>query len=178
MNLFSKYKGLFLSSLSIIVVSIAILLLFASASEETIKNVHSNVSGISSIVNEINFYDYLEEDENIWFVTSVSGLYLEVSDSYLELLGKKVEEIKEELLFSNINAKDLPAIMSENSKLLLEAKKVEGLGPYRMLKNDGSEILVIFKATPVVNKESQKVSQIIFSVKDISKIVEETKLAL
>ncbi len=51
-----------------------------------------------------------------------------------------------------------------------------GLGPYRIMKNDQEEILVIFKAVPILNAENNKVSEIVFSVKDISKIVEETKI--
>lgn len=180
MDFLSQNKKILLSTMSILVVSIAILLLFTTTNEEAMKSGHANVSGYTHentlSEQELSFSNYLEQNENTWFVTDVSGKYIDVSDDFCSLLGKKAEEIRGMLLFSDINAKDLPAIMSENSKMLLEAKKIEGLGPYRLIKNDKEELLVIFKAVPIVNKETNKVSKIIFSVKDISKIVEETKI--
>lgn len=179
MEFLSQNKKILLSSLSILVVSVAILLLFASTGQEVKTSGHASVStghGSSNHESEAILYsDYLNEDENVWFVTDVSGTYIDFSDEYLSLIGRKAEEVKGTLLFSDLNAKDLPAIMSENSKLLLNANKVEGLGPYRIMKNDQEEILVIFKAVPILNAENNKVSEIVFSVKDISQIVEETK---
>jgi PAS domain S-box-containing protein len=180
MDFLKQNKKLILSSFSILIVSMCILLLFASTGNEISSSGHASVAGkhgSGTSNSEESFYgDYLEEDENVWFVTDVSGNYADVSDEYCNLIGRKAEEIKGTLLFSDINAKDLPAIMSENSKLLLNANKVEGLGPYRIMKTDSEEILVIFKAVPILNKENNKVSKIVFSVKDISQIVEETKI--
>jgi PAS domain S-box-containing protein len=181
MEIFSENKKIIISSISIAIVSIAIILLFSStAQEEALKSAHTNISGPSVLENgeeEIyNYSQYLEEEETNWFVTDVSGEYIDVSDDFCNMLGRKAEDIKGTLLFSDINAKDLPAIMSKNSKLLLEAKNVEGLGPYRFMINEEEELLVIFKAIPIVDLTDKKVVKIIFSVKDISHIVEEVKL--
>ncbi|MDX9971100.1 MAG: hypothetical protein RBS56_04325 [Candidatus Gracilibacteria bacterium] len=180
MEFLSQNKKILLSTLSILVVSVAILLLFASTGKDVKSSGHASVSGSHGAQNHeietVLYSDYLNEDENVWFVTDVSGKYIDFSDDYLKLIGRPASELKDSLLFSDINAKDLPAIMSENSKLLLNANKVEGLGPYRIMKNESEEVLVIFKAVPILNTQNNKVSEIVFSVKDISKIVEETKL--
>lgn len=180
MEFLSQNKKILLSSISILFVSLTIVLLFISTGNDISNMGHANISGSHGSAyekGETHKYElYLEETETLWFATDVSGKYIAVSDEYANLLGKNSKQITGSLLFSDLNAKDLPAIMSENSKLLLNAKKVEGLGPYRIIKNENEELLVIFKALPILNNKNDKVSEIIFSVKDITKIVEETKL--
>lgn len=179
MRLLSQNKKILLSSISIFVVSLAVLLFFVDSDGMDLEVGHDNVLNLPSAEHKelqegetLNYSRYLDSDDETWFVTNSSGDFLDLSEEFASLIDVEKEEIIGDLLFNYINAKDLPGIVSENSKLLQEAEEIEGLGPYRMLNDDNEEILVIFKAVPIIG-DDKKVEEILFSVKDISEVVKE-----
>ena len=145
---------------------------------------HGDVINMEGYVGEQNnennnlFIDYtaiLDSSDTNWFVTDISGYIIDCNEDFsLMFNGREESDLKGELIYNYINAKDLPVIVSLNSVLLQDAKKAEGLGPYRMISKDGRELLVIFKAIPIQNKDL-KVDKILFSVNDITNVVEEMR---
>lgn len=118
---------------------------------------------------EAKFRKIADNQEDPLIVINTEGKIEFGSEDFCKLLKVDCEKIKGALLFDYIYAKDLSKFASAHSKLVLGGEGKEGIGPYRMIR-ENEEILVIFDAYPV--SESRKVKQIVFAVRDLTDQIE------
>lgn len=120
---------------------------------------------------EMFYKNHTSGDNDLIFVANAEGEVQYATAEFCEFLEVKCSEFVGSVFFDYINSKDLSEFIPDHSKLLQDGEAVEGHGPYRMLKGD-EEILVLLNAYPILDRED-KVTEIVFSVKDLTEQVEE-----
>lgn len=105
------------------------------------------------------------------FALYPSGKFKYTSEDFCNLVKKDCETLKGKLFYNLVNSKDLPTFISAHSEVLAQKKKIESMGPYRMISDD-HEIIVMFSAVPIFD-EDDALESIAFSVKDITEQVED-----
>lgn len=175
----TQNKKIAISAISLFLVSFTSMLFFLKNNGTDLNNGQTNVVGSNEYnseqteeVNEESVYrGYLGNEESPIFVVNTEGKIVFASDDCCGLLSVSCDKFIGELFFDYINTKDLSALVAEHTKLIQNPKFTENIGPYRMIKDD-KEILVLFDAYPILD-DNKKVTEIIFSVKDITEQAEE-----
>ena len=184
MTTLSQGKKIALTAVAIFSVSLTMLIIFLDESKYGLHNGSASVmtSHKSSHGEEAETpsheegaaeYQYLGDilEEQAAFVTSPEGKLLEVNEAFCELLDRQCESFKDSSIFDYVNSKDISELAGVHGKIVHDGAEFDGLGPYRMLKNN-KEIMLLFDAIPSIG-ESEKVENIIFRVKDITEKVEQ-----
>lgn len=177
----SQNKKIALSAIALFLVSFSLMLFFLNNGFESTNHSQVNVleinghAGYSSeaVDLEMSYRNYLKDPNAPFFVTDATGEIKYAGKDFCQFLSVKCDVFVGSVLFDYINSKDLSTVVADHTKLIQEGEPAEGLGPYRMLKRD-KELLLLFNAYPVSDKDG-KVSEIIFSVKDLTEQVEELK---
>lgn len=112
--------------------------------------------------------------EDTIFVTDVEGFIQKANPGFCRLVGQDCKELVGQKFFDLVNKDDLSELASIYGKLGLEGKRMDAIGPIRLIDGQNNK-LVMLSAFPVVDKEG-KVIKIRFSAKDITKKVEDLKL--
>lgn len=174
----TQNKKIAISAISLFLVSFAGMLFFLKNNGNELEQGKTNVlestkhgtEQVAEIDQESIYREYIGSEENPIFVVNAEGNVVFASDDCCKLLSVNCDEFVGKLFFDYINTKDLSSLVSAHTKLIQDPKSTEGLGPYRMIK-DNKEILVLFDAYPILD-EDKKVTEIIFSVKDITEQAE------
>ncbi|MBD3329968.1 PAS domain S-box protein [Candidatus Peregrinibacteria bacterium] len=176
----SQNKKILITAISIFVVSFIFFLLFFENAELNKASLHTSTLKLTTshtpsktVDDPQNIYTEYINDDRPWFSTSVEGEFVYLSDEFCELMDKECSELEGKLLYHYINTKDLPELVSENSRLFQEKEKVEAMGPFRLMK-DGTELIMLFDAIPLSDEED-KLTEILFSVKDLTEQVEDMR---
>ncbi len=196
MRFLSQNKKIFISALSIFIVSFTILLFFMESKGSDLDFAHGNVMQLSAeshstadqnhkidtshgainakmaIAKPLMYEDYLENTDDTWLVTDSTGVIKDGSETFFELLGVARGDAVEKLIYSFINSDDLPEMIQHNSKIIQDASEVRGIGPFRFALDDENDLLVMFNAFPIQEDKEQKVNKILFSVKNITEVVD------
>lgn len=181
LNTLSQNKKIAISAMALFLVSFAAMLLFLESGETSTQKASvlnagkgENNESVSENAEQLKidaYKSYLKEVDSQFFVTTAEGKFIYMNDEFCELLSVKCEDLKDKPFFDYINSKDLSTVVSNHTKLIQDGEPSEGLGPYRMIKGK-EEILVLFSAYPILG-EDLKVSEIVFSVKDLTAQAEE-----
>lgn len=123
------------------------------------------------------------EKDNNWFATDSTGIIVDGSDKFFEMIGATSNEVVGQLIYSYINKDDISELIMHNSELIQDGESFHGLGPFRFDGNEDDEVdengllkeddgqITMFDAVPIRNEHKDKVENIIYSVKDISGVV-------
>jgi len=180
----SQNKSIFVAAISIFVVSLSVVLFFLDGQKENSSHGKTDVLSLNmhetehsdekeDFLSPIELYKkFLNDSSDPWFVTDSFGKFVYTSDEFCNFIQQDCEIFKDSLVFDYLNVKDLSNFMSINTQLLQNPDPILGFGPGRMLKGNGDEVMVIFQAYPILNNED-KVYSILYSVKNITKQVEE-----
>ncbi len=90
--------------------------------------------------------------------------------AFCSMIAVKCEKFHNVLFFDFINSKDLSGFVSIHGKLLQTGEKIDGIGPFRLLKGK-REIIVLFDAKPLL--KDGKVFAVSLYAKDITNKVKE-----
>lgn len=115
-----------------------------------------------------DFSRFDKEAEPI-FVTDAKGTFVYINESFCRLLNYECFALLDENMFDHMKADGNADLMADYTKLLQEGEAIEGIGPVVMGGSSGVERLLLLSAEPV--KEKDKVVQIIFTTKDLTKQV-------
>ncbi len=116
---------------------------------------------------EKDYRELLGDEENAVFATDSEGRFEFAESQFCRMVRVDCDGlIKGKTLFELINSEDLPSFAGIHSKIIEEKEKMQGMGPYRMLKKD-HEILVILNMVPVLDEDGN-IEKLIYSAKDIT----------
>lgn len=176
----TQNKKIAISAVSLFLVSFSILL-FTLEGGGNVESGHNQANvmgsshtteGVAEIVDpEVKYEGYIGEEKSPFFVTTADGKIVYSSKDFCRLLSVKCDDFVGEKFFDYINSKDLSDVVSDQTKIIQSGKSVTGIGPYRMIKGK-KEVLLLLNAYPILDKD-EKVSEIVFAVKDLTNQVEE-----
>lgn len=171
----TQNNKIIVSAIAIFLVSFALMLFFlenngADLDHGRVDVLHSGEHREDASL-ETFYRNYLKDVDALMFVANVEGEVNFADSEFCGFLAVGCEEFVGSVFFDYINSKDLSAFTADHSKLIQEGEAIEGLGPYRMLKGN-EEILVLLNAYPILDKDD-RVTEIVFSVKDLTEQVEE-----
>lgn len=168
----SQNKKIAISAISIFAVSFSVMLLFLGGSQGGVGGKGS--ASVFHVGGEKTDHTAelveLGNDEPM-FLTNGEGMLISVNSMFCELISKSCEHLKGKKLFDLINSKDLPDLVSEFTKLTRDGGKVEAIGPFRFADGGGEKLVILSVET--VNGSDNKVSALVFKIKDITKQMKE-----
>ncbi len=171
----SQNKKIAIAAVSLFTVSFSILIFFLSRNDGALNHGQSNVLHSQetgeAAENDAPYMKVFETIKSPKFVTNEEGLIKYADEGFCKMLDVDCEKILENSFFDFINSKDVSGFAAAYGKIIHDGKVEEGLGPYRVIEGK-KELLLLFQATPVLD-ENEKVSYVIFSVKDITEQAEE-----
>lgn len=183
----TQNKKIAISAVALFAISFAVMLIFLGSNGGNFDAGFTNVLGAgesetqsetktetkTEAKTEVPYSKYIEDLKAPFFVANMSGDVVYASKNLLTLLSVKDSEFIGNSFYDFINIKDVSDAASLFTKLVQDKQKVNGIGPFRMIKGD-SEILVLFNAVPIMG-DHDKVSEILFSVKDLTDKVQDLK---
>lgn len=176
----SQNKKIAVCAIALFLISFSVMLFFLENKGDDLVHSAANVLHGTDhdsehvpapLTNEDHYRSFLAEEDAIMFVTNGEGEFTHLSDDFCDLLEVDCENLAGNLLFDYINVKDLSTAAAAHTRLIQQSEPMEGLGPYRMLKGN-EEVFLLLNAYPVLDSEG-RVSEIVFSVKDLTSQVEE-----
>ncbi len=173
MTQFSQNKKIAVSAIALFIMSFTMMLFVLENADNSNSHNKADVLHVGEQAKEdldAKYKEYVQDQDAPMFVTDAEGNILYSGEDFCELLGIPMKTLEGVTLFDIINSKDLPDLIADHAKILQNGEKVEGMGPYRMIKGK-EEILLIMNAYPIL--EDKKVLEVVFSVKDITEQVEE-----
>lgn len=173
----SQNKKIAISALALFLISFVLMLIFLENKHFGTDPNQANVFNIGSHhspktepgIDEL-YKAYLTDRDAPFFVSNPEGKIKYANEGFCNLLSVEFDKFKGSLFFDYINNKDLSEFFPKYTKIIQNGESIEGLGPYRMLKND-REIMVLLSAYPVM--ENDKITEIVFSLKDLTERIEE-----
>ncbi|MDA1060464.1 MAG: PAS domain S-box protein [bacterium] len=179
MSKISQNNKIAISVLAIFMVSFSIMLFFlGDTGGIDYKKADVLDSGAHSSVEEsvsdkdlgAIFSAHLENTSDPSFLTDAKGKIEFASDSFCKILGSKCKRVIGEKLFNYINPEDLEAFVDDYTTLVQGDEQTHSMGPYRIRKNV-TEVLLLLSAELVLD-ENNKISGILFSVRDLTEQVD------
>lgn len=119
---------------------------------------------------DTDFAKIIGETSDPVIVTNAEGKVEYANEKFCSMISVKCEKFQGVLFFDFINSKDLSGFVSTHGKLFQTGVKIDGIGPYRLLKGK-TEIIVLFDAEPLL--KDGKVFAVSLHVKDITDKVNE-----
>ncbi|MFA6917642.1 MAG: PAS domain-containing protein [Candidatus Gracilibacteria bacterium] len=176
-----------ISVAAIFMVSLSIMLFLLSGGNQNLGHLQANVqhagsAGEGSAEGNLNskilekYKSYFKDPSEIIFSVDSEGKFKYASDGFCELIDIDCTLAPGKLFFDYVHSNDLADLASKHSKMIREEKDVDGIGPYRLYhKNSKGESLVMFNVHIILDND-KKPSEIVFSVKDITKKVDEMRV--
>lgn len=118
----------------------------------------------------LDFAKIIGETSDSVIVTNAEGKVEYANEKFCSMISVKCTRFNGILFFDFINSKDLSGFVSTHGKLFQTGVKIDGMGPYRLLKGK-TEIIVLFDAEPLL--KDGKVFAVSLHVKDITDKVNE-----
>ena len=175
-----------ISVASIFMVSLSIMMFLLSSSNQTLGHVQANVSHSGSTQTatensetktEDTYKSYFKDPYPAIFSVDSEGKFKFLNDEFCKLLDQDCTKLEGTLFFEQIHSTDLADMASKHAKIIKDEKDMSGVGPYRLNKkgNGNATTLVMFDIHAVLD-ENKEVSEIVFSVKDITAKVNDMKV--
>ncbi|MFA6306079.1 MAG: PAS domain-containing protein [Candidatus Gracilibacteria bacterium] len=167
----SQNKKIAFSAFGLFVVSFAMMALFLKNSGDIGHGGEANVMGAheagteAKVEEKVDFEKIIGETKDSVIVINAEGKIEYANEKFCEILAVKCEKLNGVLFFDFINSKDLSGFVSTHGKLLQTGEKIDGMGPYRLLKGK-NEIIVLFDAKPLLSEG--KVFAVSLFAKDIT----------
>jgi len=122
---------------------------------------------------EENLYRTISENfDDPLFVLEPTGHVEFLSRSFSEDYGYDLNEMEKKVFFSYIYASDLPEFVGTYTKVIQSGKSVDRVGPYRFVGSDGTKTVHLISLLPVVDEDTDKVTAVIGTIKDITHTLE------
>ncbi|MDP2642807.1 MAG: PAS domain-containing protein [Candidatus Peregrinibacteria bacterium] len=176
----SQNKKIAFSAFGLFLVSFVMMALFLRNSGELGKNGEANIleaheAGAETETaiddtEKIDFIKIVGKTLDPVIVINAEGKVEYANAKFCDMISVKCAKFNDILFFDFINAKDLSGFVSTYGKLFQTGQKIDGMGPYRLLKGKG-EIIVLLDAKPLL--EDEKVFAVALHVKDITEKVNE-----
>jgi len=139
--------------------------------EANVLGAHETSTEAETVVTEkIDFKKIIGETKDPVLVINAEGKVEYANEKFCDMISVKCEKFMGILFFDFINSKDLSGFVSTHGKLLQSGEKIDGIGPFRLLKGK-NEIIVLFDAKPLLKDE--KVFAVSLKAKDITEKVNE-----
>ena len=183
MSTSSQGKKIVVASVAIFLVSFSMLLFFLKDFTPHSENVHTDVLKTSHSENSSEelidteempeYLKHIQKDEPAvpLFVTNSEGEIEYGNEEFCKIVDNSCENIKGDVIFDYVSTKDISDLAAIHGKLVHDGEKIDGLGPFRMLKGK-TEVFLLFTAEPLID-DDDKVSHIIYRIKDITHKVTE-----
>jgi len=164
----SQNKKIAISAVLVLFISFFTMLFFLQNTDEELRHGHVDVlhTQEEDLTDEDKLGYFLSKTEEPMVAVTPDAAVHEANNEFCDLLSVDCDDLNGQLLFDYVNSEDLSELFSDHSKTLQETDRIDGLGPYRMLKGD-REILVMMSFDPILN-EDQKVKYILLTAKDIT----------
>ncbi|MDD3861478.1 MAG: PAS domain-containing protein [Candidatus Gracilibacteria bacterium] len=133
-----------------------------------------NVDPVLKLLSE--YVAYFPYSNDIIFSVDVEGKFLYTSESFCKLLKKDCTLLKGKLFFKYVHEEDLAELASAHAKIVKDNEDTKGAGPYRLQKANGEKGALVMFDIHVVPDKNGEVGEIVFSVKDITKKVDDMKI--
>lgn len=172
----SQNRKIAITAVSLFIVSFSVMLFFLKTDGNTHDALKTNVlhSAEEAVVEEVDVEaKYRAEMEGAGgsiFVINAEGVFNFASEDFCELLEVKCEKLTGKQFINYVNNNDHSTFLSAYTKLIQDGEKIDAVGPFRMKSGD-KEKLILFTAQPILEKK--KVTEIIFSAKDLTGQVDE-----
>lgn len=176
----SQNRKIAITAVSLFIVSFSVMLFFLKTDGNTHDALKTNVlhSGgeqteeavVEEVDVEAKYRAEMGGGTDPLFVINAEGVFNFTSEDFCELLEVKCEELTGSQFIDYVNNNDHSTFLSAYTKLIQDGEKVDAVGPFRMKSGD-EEKLILFTAQPILEKK--KVTEIIFSAKDLTGQVEE-----
>ena len=179
----SQGKKIVIASIAIFFVSFSMLLFFLKDFTPHSENVQTDVLKTSHVESSSEnliepeempeYLKHLQKDDSVvpLFVTNSEGEIEYGNKEFCKIVDNSCENVKGDVIFDYVNTKDVSDLAAIHGKLVHDGEKIDGLGPFRMLK-DKTEVFLLFTAEPLLD-DDDKVSHIIYRIKDITHKVTE-----
>ena len=175
----SQNKKIAFSALGLFLVSFVMMALFLKNSGD-LGHGEANVLGAHEAGAEISvegkptektdFAKLIGETTDPVLVTNAEGKFEYANEKFCSMIAVKCAKFSGILFFDFVNSKDLSGFVSTHGKLFQTGIKIDGMGPYRLLKGK-TEIIVLLDAKPLL--QDGKVFAVSLHVKDITDKVNE-----
>lgn len=175
----SQNKKIAFSAFGLFIVSFAMMALFLKNSgdlgqgEVNILGAHGgeNEATVETKSGEkVDFAKIAGESFGPVVITNAEGKVEYANEKFCAMISVKCKKFQSVLFFDFINTKDLSGFVSTHGKLFQTGEKIDGMGPYRLLKGK-NEIIVLFDAKPLL--KDGKVFAVTLSAKDITDKVKD-----
>lgn len=181
MSKLSQNKKIAISAVSLFIVSFSTMLFFLSGGNLNPEDLKAGISeGESQLEDQENQENTAQikpkkavesSKRDMGFVTDVEGVIQKANPGFCKLINEDCEELVGKKFFDLVNKDDLGELASIYVKLGQEGKKMDAIGPIRLIDMEKNK-LVLFSAFPVKD-EAGKVVKIRFSARDITEKVED-----
>lgn len=174
-----------ISVAAIFMVSLSIMLFMLSGNSQDLGHMQADVShssgGEASVEGDSNsellnkYKAYFEKPGDIIFATDAESKFTYANPDFCKLIEENCGLINGKLFFDYVNEKDLADFASTHAKIVKTGDNLEGLGPYRLHKANGDQGALVMINIHTLLDNDKKVVEIVFSLKDITKQVNEMK---
>lgn len=171
MSKLSQNKKIAISAVSLFIVSFSTMLFFLSGGNLNPEDLKAGISEGESHQEDGEKKVLESSKRDMGFVTDVEGVIQKANPGFCKLVGEDCEKLAGQKFFDLVDKDDLGELASIYVKLGQEGKKMDAIGPFRLIDGDKNK-LVLFSAFPVKD-EAGKVVKIRFSAKDITEKVED-----
>lgn len=178
MTFLSQNKKIALSAVALFVLSLTSMILFLSDigggyAKTDVLGAGTAAHGAIEENAEILYRKQLDDTKLPIVVIDSEGNVKYSSDDLCKMLATDCGGLHGKLFFDYMNAKDLPQFFSAQGKVLSKGEKVDGIGPFRLMKGK-KELLALFNIAPVPTSD-EKVTETAMAVKDITEQAESLK---
>lgn len=161
----NQSRKIALIAVGIFVVSISILFVFTQKSSFMSGDLKTQILGLGTN------HGQTAETSDPSIVIQPDNKILYASPSFKEALGYKDEDLKNEDFFGLIHSDDTGEVAKFITKIVQDQNELKNLGPYRIKTADSQ--YKVYMASASVKISGSKVTQIVISMKDITKNIED-----
>lgn len=173
----SQNKKIAFAAFGLFFVSFAMMVLFLKNSGELVQGEANVIGALESSAPQLfadGKVDYIKtvgDTKEPVVVINAEGKVEYANDKFCAMISVKCAKFTGVLFFDFVNSKDLAGFVSTHGKLFQTGEKIDGMGPYRLLKGK-NEIIVLFDAKPLI-QDGGKVFAVSLYAKDITDKVKE-----
>ena len=172
-----------ISVASIFMVSLSIMMFLLGSGNQNLGHIQASIghAGATEATTEEPesktedvYKSYFKDPDPAIFSVDSEGKFKYLNDEFCELLNQDCIKLEGTLFFEQIHYTDLADMASKHAKIVQGGKDLSGVGPFRLNKKGtgNATALVMFDIHAVLD-DNKEVSEIVFSVKDITSKVSD-----
>ena len=176
LKLLRQNQNIILTSIGLFLVSLTALLFLINnglqVNHQELKTDVISYGKKESNLEEVKYRELVKNEDDPLFVLNLDGTIDFTSQDFLAASGYSPNKLSGRLFFSLIRSKDQVDFLSAISKAYLSEEPISMVGPFNIIKDDGSVSIYMGSLFPV--KEDGKIKKIILTIKDITSNVEDS----